>query len=141
MYIGIDVHKSSCYITALDGKGEILTEGEMTKEELLKWASSLSVNDELAIEASTTSRNIYQKMKEMGLNVSVAHPMKIKLIGKSSKKTDRNDSFHLANLLRMDYLPLSYVPEKRYEEMRTICRYRASLGRRIARSRTPYTHY
>jgi transposase len=113
MYIGIDVHKSSCYITALDGKGEILTEGEMTKEELLKWASSLSVNDELAIEASTTSRNIYQKMKEMGLNVSVAHPMKIKLIGLigKSKKTDRNDSFHLANLLRMDYLPLRYLRE------------------------------
>jgi hypothetical protein len=43
-----------------------------------------------------------------GIKVKDLSRTKIKLIGKS-KKTDRNDSFHLANLLRMDYQPLRYL--------------------------------
>jgi len=65
--------------------------------------------------------------------VFMAHPAKLRVIAESSQKTDRNDSFHLANLLRMEYLPCSYVPEEEWEEVRNICRYRVSLGHKIAR--------
>jgi len=63
----------------------------------------------------------------------MAHPAKLRLIAESSKKTDRNDSFHLANLLRMEYLPCSYVPERYWEEMRNLCRHRVSLGHKTTR--------
>jgi len=33
----------------------------------------------------------------------------------------------------MEHLPCSYVPEKRWEEMRNLCRHRVSLGHKITR--------
>jgi len=63
----------------------------------------------------------------------MAPPSGLRVIAESSHKTDRTDSFHLANLLRMNYLPCSYVPDKKYEQMRNICRYRVSLGQKTTR--------
>jgi transposase len=63
----------------------------------------------------------------------MAHPAGLRVIAESTQKTDKNDSFHLANLLRMNYLPCSYVPDETYERMRNICRYRVSLGRKMTR--------
>jgi len=133
MYIGIDVHKESCYITALDKKGETIEEKEMNAEDIENWIKTLDNDCKIAMEASTASKPIYHMMREQGLDVLMAHPAGLRVIAESTQKTDRNDSFHIANLLRMNYLPCSYVPNERDEQMRCICRYRVSLGWKTTR--------
>lgn len=58
----------------------------------------------------------------------MASPGKISLISQSKKKTDSNDSRLLADLLRLGYLPESYVPSKEIGNLRKLVRYRRSLG-------------
>jgi len=97
------------------------------------WIEELERESSIAMEAETYSKPLYNELKERGFDVLMAHPAKLRLIAESSKKTDRNDSFHLANLLRMEYLPCSYVPERYWEEMRNLCRHRVSLGHKTTR--------
>jgi transposase len=133
MYIGIDVHKNSCYLTALDEAGNILEEKEIETEHMIEWVHTIDTSSKIAIEASTASKPLYHLMKEHKLNVLMAHPAGLRVIAESTQKTDKNDSFHLANLLRMNYLPCSYVPDETYERMRNLCRYRVSLGRKMTK--------
>ena len=133
MYIGMDVHKNSCYITALDAEGKTIEENEIQTEDVEKWIKTVDTDCKIAMEASTASKPIYHMIREQGLDVLMAHPAGVRVIAESSQKTDRNDSFHLANLLRMNYLPCSYVPDEKHEQMRSICRYRVSLGQKTTR--------
>jgi len=133
MYIGMDVHKNSCYITALDAEGKTIEENEIQTEDVKKWIKTVDTDCKIAMEASTASKPIYHMIREQGLDVLMAHPAGVRVIAESSQKTDRNDSFHLANLLRMNYLPCSYVPDEKHEQMRSICRYRVSLGQKTTR--------
>ncbi len=129
----MDVHKNSCYITALDAEGKTIEENEIQTEDVKKWIKTVDTDCKIAMEASTASKPIYHMIREQGLDVLMAHPAGVRVIAESSQKTDRNDSFHLANLLRMNYLPCSYVPDEKHEQMRSICRYRVSLGQKTTR--------
>lgn len=129
----MDVHKDSCYITAIDAEGKTIDEKEIKTEDIDNLIKILDKESKIAMESSTASKPLYHLMKEQGFDVLMAHPSGLRVIAESSQKTDRTDSFHLANLLRMNYLPCSYVPDEKYELMRNICRYRVSLGQKTTR--------
>ena len=59
----------------------------------------------------------------------LAHPVYVKQFAKKHVKTDKVDARVLAQLLRMDYLPESYVPGEDVMDLRTIVRHRASFVR------------
>ena len=130
MYIGIDVDKDKCNITCLDKKGEEIEQYQIenNNKELNKFIKKTPKTAEIAIESSTCSKPIYWMLKKKALKVYMAAPGKIKLISQSKKKTDPNDSRLLADLLRLNYLPKSYVPTEEIEDLRKILRYRKSLG-------------
>jgi predicted NBD/HSP70 family sugar kinase len=44
MYIGIDVHKNSCYLTALDKAGNILEEKEIETSRIEDWIRTIDTN-------------------------------------------------------------------------------------------------
>jgi len=50
VYIGIDVHKDSCYITALNERGEILWEREIKTEDR-RWVEEVGKESRIAMEA------------------------------------------------------------------------------------------
>ena len=56
----------------------------------------------------------------------MAHPAYVKPFAKKHVKTDKVDARVLAQLLRMDYLPESYVPGKEIRDLRVLVRHRAS---------------
>jgi hypothetical protein len=56
MYIGIDVHKNSCYITAMDEAGNILEEKEIETEHMIEWMNTIDTNSMIAMESSTASK-------------------------------------------------------------------------------------
>jgi transposase len=53
----------------------------------------------------------------------------VKPFAKQHVKTDKVDAIVLAQLLRMEYLPESYVPGEEMRDLRTLVRHRAGLVR------------
>ena len=131
MYIGLDVHKKSSYYSMIDGVGREVKKGRFptTCEDLEEFASDLPEDIKVAIEASTSGLFVQEYLDGRGIEVHLAHPALVKPFAKKHVKTDKVDSKVLAQLLRMDYLPESYVPGKEIRDLRTIVRHRASLVR------------
>ena len=62
------------------------------------------------MEASSTIDRIVPYVEYYTSDITVAHPMKLKVISQSMKKTDRNDAHILLELDRLGYVPESYLP-------------------------------
>src|SRR5262249_46698264 len=73
---------------------------------------------------------IVDLIRELGGKVHVVHPVKVKWIAESKKKTDRIDAQLLADLLRIDALPEPvHVPTPRGRELRALLVARRQLVR------------
>ena len=73
----------------------------------------------VAIEAGNRTAWIVDGLRELGAKVHVVHPLKVKHIAESKKKTDRIDAQLLAHLLRIGGLPEPvHVPSRRSREVR-----------------------
>lgn len=131
MYIGLDVHKEITHYSMVDGEGTVVKKGRFptTAEGLDEFASFLPEGAKVAIEASTSGIFVYESLDGRWTDVHLAHPVYVKPFAKKHVKTDKVDSLVLAQLLRMDYLPESYVPGAEMRDLRTIVRHRASLVR------------
>jgi len=131
MYVGLDVHKKYCYYAMVDGRGTVVKKDRFrtTVEELEEFASALPEGDQVAIEASASGCFVYEQLDEQGIAVHLAHPTMVRPFAKKHVKTDKVDAIVLAQLLRMDYLPESYVPDEAMRDLRTLVRHRAGLVR------------
>lgn len=67
----------------------------------------------------------------MGFSIHIADPVNLALIFNTSKKNDKEDSYKLAKLLRIGELPEVYLPSKESDDLRSLVRYRKSLGEEI----------
>jgi len=125
---GLDVHKESTYATVLGPGGEVLAQGRMRNEEVPGFLGQHSV-ERIAMEASTSIDPLYRRLVDDGYEVQVSHPKKTRYIAEARIKTDRVDSKALAELVRLDSLPLSYMPPRDIAELREKVRRRAFLVR------------
>ncbi|HJH27634.1 MAG TPA: hypothetical protein C5S37_12930 [Methanophagales archaeon] len=131
MYIGLDVDKKMSYYSMVDSQGTEVKKGRFptTREGLNEFASILPEGAKVAIEASTSGLFVYEYLDGKRIDVHLAHPVYVMPFAKKQAKTDKVDARVLAQLLRMDYLPESYVPGEDMRDLRTIVRHRASLVR------------
>jgi transposase len=70
---------------------------------------------------------------DQGYDVTVSHPKKTRYIAEARIKSDRVDSRALAELLRLDSLPESYIPPREIAEIRERVRRRAFLVRQVTK--------
>lgn len=129
-YIGVDVHKDRCYATAVDEMGKVKERKEFPNDRVgwVEYIRGLKGDVEVAIEATNYSLGPYDLLCEYGIEVAVGNPSKIRLIADSNLKTDKIDSEVLAQLLRTNFLPRSYIPSPADREMRQLLRTREELG-------------
>lgn len=121
-YCGIDVSIKSTHICLEDARGRrirevaVATTAEAIRTLLQRYrAKGLRV----AIEAGGQTAWIVDVLRELGAQVHVVHPLKVKWIAESKKKTDRVDAALLAHLLRIGGLPEPvHVPQPRSREVR-----------------------
>jgi len=125
---GLDVHKEYTYATILGPDGERLAQGRMPNEEVPAFLKPYRV-ERVAMEATTSIAPLYRKLTDEGYDVLVSHPKKTRYIAEARIKTDRVDSRALAELLRLNSLPESYVPPPYIAELRERVRRRAFLVR------------
>jgi transposase len=83
------------------------------------------------IEACGTYRWLYDLLRPHGA-VLLAHPMRLRAMIQRHSKTDKLDAQLLANLLRINQIPLAYIPPEPYQQLRDLTRCRARLGRQLA---------
>ena len=122
------MHKESTYATVLGPYGERLAQARMLNEEVPAFLKPHSV-ERVAMEASTGITPLYRKLVEEGYDVLVLHPRKTRYIAEARIKSDRVDSRALAELLRLNSLPESYVPPPYIAGLREKLRRRAFLVR------------
>jgi len=129
-------HKKVCHATVVDERGEILREGkfENSREGFEEFFDGID-DAEVAMEASYCWQPAYEWLESEGHEVKLAHPLKTRVIAEARIKTDRADSRALAHLLRLDWLPTSYVPSKETRELRDLVRLRTYLVRERTRFR------
>jgi hypothetical protein len=108
-YVGLDMHSEKTYATIIGEGGKVLKQKKVTNEDLAESLKEYEVK-KVGMEASTHIAPIYRALASEGYSVLVSHPKETKYIAKASVKSDRVDSRAIAELVRLDALPLSYVP-------------------------------
>jgi transposase len=108
--VGLDVHKDSTYATILNPEGKIVNQTRMNNERGLSYLSHFNVG-KVAMEASTQAVPLYRQLMKEGYCVSVSRPKKTRYIAEAKIKSDRVDSKAIAELVRLDALPLAYMPD------------------------------
>jgi len=88
----------------------------------------LELKPEIALEVSTTGKYVARMLRDMGFSVHIADPIRLALIFNTAKKNDKEDSYKLAKLLRLKELPEVHLPSRFSDDLRSIVRYRKSLG-------------
>ena len=132
--IGLDAHKRTVYLTELREDGSINEQYEIanSEESWMEFRSRyLHLKPEIALEVSTSGKYVARTLRDMGFSVHPADPVKLALIFNTAKKNDREDSYKLAKLLRLGELPEVHLPSQFADDLRSIVRYRKSLGEEI----------
>jgi transposase len=127
-FCGLDVHKESTYATVLGPDGGVVAQSRMPNEDVPGFLEPMKV-ERVAMEASTSIAPLYRKLVDEGYDVLVSHPKKTRYIAEARIKSDRVDSKALAELLRLDSLPESYMPPPEVAMLREKVRRRAFLVR------------
>ena len=112
-HIGVDLHTTQLTVCYRDESGK--TDIEMFPIDLTdKFIAGLNADDQVAYEATGNSLFLYKKLLPIigEANITVVNTCKFKLISKSVKKTDKNDSKLLAEYLSKDMLPRARIKDE-----------------------------
>jgi transposase len=128
-YIGLDVHKRTISYCVKDVSGRVHGEGTVpaTRCELDRWMETLPQPWTAAMEATVFTGWIYDHLKPHAAALKVAHPLMLRAIAAAKKKNDRVDASKIADCLRCDFLPESYMASTEIRERRRTLRYRNLL--------------
>lgn len=128
-YIGLDVHKHYVTVGGMNAQQEIvLRPRDVEMERFKTWAeSNLRKTDEVVLEATTNTWDVYDTIALLVGRVVVAHPAEVKQIANSRVKTDTQDVIRLVRLLIADIVPAVWVPPVEVRELRAMISYRWRL--------------
>ena len=128
-YIGLDVHKHYITVGGMNAEQEIvLRPRDVEMERFKRWAeSNLRKSDEVVLEATTNTWDVYDTIAPLVKRIVVAHPAEVKQIANSRVKTDNQDVIRLVRLLIADIVPEVWVPPLEVRELRAMISYRWRL--------------
>jgi len=135
VYIGVDLHRRFCYLTALDACGQVLWQGRAANNAaslegyLARWAERV----EVAVEACSFWPAFVDVIQSQLVRIVPVHAQRLKAIASAKLKNDRVDSASLAHLLRTNLLPEAWGADLATRELRQATRLRVSLGQERTR--------
>ena len=99
---GIDLHQKSSQVTVVDGEGEVLERAAIptTGVALRRWFGKRA-RMRILLEASGSSPWVARLLNELGHEVNVIDPKRVRWIAQSTLKTDRIDADTLAEIARL----------------------------------------
>jgi transposase len=106
----------------------VLRPRDVEMERFRMWAeNNLRKTDEVVLEATTNTWDVYDTIAPLVKRVVVAHPAEVKQIANSRVKTDNQDVIRLVRLLIADIVPEVWVPPLEVRELRSMISYRWRL--------------
>jgi len=131
-FVGLDLHKRYITACAIDREGKAL--GEVRRmpvvlDVLLDFLGELPKPVSVSVEATLYWAWLHDQLSRAGYTVKVAHAYQAKLIWQARSKTDPIDARKLAELLRVNLLPVIWVPDAKTRARRQLLRSRAFLVR------------
>jgi transposase len=136
-YIGLDVHKKVIQYCIKLADGQIVREGRIraTRAALAEWVGSLDQPWKAALEATMFSAWIYDALKPHAVELKVAHSAMLKAIATSKHASDRLDARHIADLVRMDWIPGVWMAPPQMRALRLQLRYRNLVVRQATQTK------
>ena len=132
LFIGMDLHKNTSTLCVKDKEGEeilsqkILTDKNCVREFIVQ-IKEQSTDLSLVMEPVSQWYYYADLIENLGVDVHLAHPMRVKAIAAARIKTDKIDAGVLADLLRSNLLPEAYFSSADVRGWKEQCRFRASL--------------
>lgn len=124
------MHKRLLVACFVDSEGKVLKRADLalSRAALLEFAKKqLTQEDQVVLEATTNTWAVTRLLKPYVAKVTIANPLKTRLIAEAKVKTDKVDSEVLAQLLRMGYVAEVWQPDEKTSEMRSLTGRRAAL--------------
>lgn len=136
-FIGLDVHKRSVMIGAVDTQQQIvLRPFRLSWDEFELWKQQkLSPTDAVVLESTTNAWHLYDQLVPHVASVAVANPLLIKWISSANVKTDGHDTLKLARLLAAGMIPTVWVPPEAVRQLRALVSHRQRLIRQRTQAR------
>ncbi|MEK6920621.1 MAG: IS110 family transposase [Nanoarchaeota archaeon] len=134
LYIGIDLHKrSQTWVVLGEEKdsAKLLTKTyPVTPDGIVSAVSDVKeLGSEIValVEPVCGWMWVVKKLRDLGLVVQISNPRKIRMIADSLQKTDKNDAYTLARLLKTGVVALSYECDSETRKHRSLARERCFL--------------
>lgn len=138
LHAGLDFSRKRLDVHVLDEEGETVKVTAVTPdaESLRRLATDVEALGgpvQAAIESMNGARFIHDTLEQLGWDVEIADAQKVKGLAPLACKTDRIDSWVLAELSRRDLVPSIWLPTPEVRAERERARFRLHLARhRIA---------
>jgi transposase len=129
-YIGMDIHKNYSSVAVTNERGDLVDRCRIDhrhREELVGYFNRFPSKTQVVMEATCGWVWLSELLQDLGLEVKLANPSKVKIIAESKIKTDKVDALVLAQLMRTNFLPEAYLAPAEQREARDLLRYRISL--------------
>jgi transposase len=128
-YVGIDLHRRRSVIVRQTADGEVLEQIRIDNDAM---ALALEIekagpNPEVVLEATYGWYWAADVLAATGATVHLAHPLGVKGWTYRRVKNDEVDAGGLADLLRMNRLPESWIAPPQVRQLRELVRHRAKL--------------
>lgn len=129
LYVGMDLHKNSSSFCVKDYAGNIVRQEKILtdKNQIRDFMLSLGQRASVVLEPVSQWYTYADMLEQLGNEVHLAHPLKVKAIASARIKTDKIDASVLSDLLRANLLPEAYFAKKEVRNWKEIARFRASL--------------
>ena len=133
-HVGIDLHRATVVMAAVSDAGEAMKPITIACDNTTAIVATVKKlgTFRVVIEASGCYRWLYDLLRPHG-TVLLAHPLRLRAMIQRRSKTDKLDAQLLANLLRINQIPLAYIPPEPYQQLRDLTRGRSRLARDLAR--------
>src|SRR5690606_12781040 len=131
-YTGIDLHKFTSYLTTVDSSGAIIKEENLKNQphNFIQYFHSIPGDHKATVESTMTWYWLNDLLTSMNIPMVLAHAKYVKAIAYAKVKTDKVDSHTLAQLLRMDYIPVAHKISNDNRTLRDALRARLKIVQR-----------
>jgi len=131
LLLGLDYSDGFVQVCAMDEQANVVMNRACGNDwrELVEAVAGKGVVKRVAIEACSGAADLAEELvTQAGWHVELAHPHYVAKLKGSPDKSDFSDSRLLADLTRVGYLPVTWLPPAAVRELRQLVNYRQQLA-------------
>src|SRR3989337_1284171 len=131
-YTGIDLHKFTSYLTTVDSSGIIVKQENLKNVayNFIQYFNSIPGEHQATVESTMTWYWLNDLLTSINIPLVLAHAKYVKAIAYAKVKTDKVDSHTLAQLLRMNFIPVAHKISNDNRLLRDALRARLTIVQR-----------